>query len=149
MIGPVVAAVRDHVVTPQTLDTVPAERRLVLDPAAAPIDAAPQTVEVVAVSSTPMEAEIGGGVSVRHDVDVVVTVEHGDMAEAFRLRDLITTDLVLRAVAVDWPNVDWTPLEFDRTIAPTVRYAEGTTDSPDTLAAYAVLTFTVDATVRP
>lgn len=144
MIAAVVAAVRDLVVAPQTTDTVTPENRVSTD------DFAPQRVAVFAVGSTPVAVEVGGGVRLAHEVDVVLTIEHLDgPTTAGLIRDAIVTDLILRAVAVDWPNVPLGRSEFDTTTAPVVRYVEGAPDRTDALAAYAVLTFTVEATLRP
>lgn len=151
MIGPVAAAILDHVVTPQTLDDVPADRRVYRDEVR-PINAAPQTVEVVPVSSVFVRADIGPvpHATYRHEVDVTVTVEHADQLTAGRLRDDVVADLILRSLVVDWPSVGYGPRqEFEQLLPPTVRYAEGTLEDPQTLAAYAVLTFTVDTTVVP
>lgn len=151
MIGPVVHLVRDLIVTPQTADDVPADRRLYLDPDAVPIDVHAQTAEVVAGTTVPTGVEIGAGHAVphvRHEVDVIVQIEHADPVEALRRRDAVVLDLYLRAVAADWHGTTLEGQQLDAPPLPTVRYAEGAADDPDTLGAYAVLTFPVDATVH-
>lgn len=144
MIGWVQGLLELHVVLPQATDPVPAERRAYLDPTAAPVDVRPQEIDVRALSTVPIGYEIGGGLELRHTIEVAVDVQHGDATESRRLRDLIVLDLALRALdvrdeigaatdpttgqtvtRVDW-SVDYRPL--------------GTSDTNES----GVLTFTVD-----
>jgi hypothetical protein len=87
----------EHVVAPQD-DEALGERRTYNDPDARPLDVSPQELDVRAVSSRIVSYEIGGGFTVRHTISVALDVQHGDPAEARRLRDLIVLDLVKRAL---------------------------------------------------
>lgn len=146
MIGAVLAVLRDEVVAPQTLDTIDPDRRVYLDRDLAPITAYPQSVEVFALTSSPISATIGlgGVVTYRHICAVDVEVQHGDRAIAYTLRDGIVGDLFDRALALDWPNL----LDGFEACEVSAAYGEGATDDGK-LAASATLTFTVDVERRP
>lgn len=143
MIGFVLDAIRDRVLAPQAL-VADADLRAIVDPDSAPIDTSSAELNVVASTTTPLSREIAGGLRLRHVVGIVLVVEDGDVEEAHRRRDAIVTDLVLR-------------LESDLTLGQAssadgkqeVDSSSWTVDYGDligdTLAAYASLTFTVDA----
>lgn len=146
MIGWVVAALRDLVLVPQAT-VATEERRAVLDPDAAPLDAAATSLEIVGETTTVAEVEIGGrSLLLRHAVTWELRVEHGDAAEAIRLRDAITLDLTLRLV-------DAYPDLAALTDAPSGQYVSGALlwsisygdPGDDTPNAYATTTFTLDA----
>jgi hypothetical protein len=153
MIGNVLGLVRDLVVVPQAV--VPdVEARAWFDPDNTPLDAYPANLEVVALSSDPINPQIGAGfggvaggtVSFRHTVAVVLTVEDADRETALARRDPIVRDLVRRAWAVDWTNA--LPAEADETVdkvSLAIDYAELETEQ---LAAYATVTFTIDTEWR-
>lgn len=97
MIGFAVDLIVDNVIAPQELEER-GELRVYRDPEARPIDAHPQEIDLLGVTTRPLEWEIGGGVSLRHEVSVAVVVAHGDPAEGRRLLNGIVTDLVLRTL---------------------------------------------------
>jgi len=80
-------------------------RRAVLDATESPIDVEASELDTLALRSTPVAADLAGGITVRHELDVAVAVRHGDPLEAIRLRDLIVLDLVMRFRAADFVNV--------------------------------------------
>lgn len=146
MIGWLLDQVVALVVTPQATVTDP-DRRAALDPDAAPIDATPQTLEVLALTTRPIAYEIGNGLELRHEIAVALVVEHGDPAVARALRDAILTDLVLRLLdardalmaAVDPTSGQYlSRLDFSISYIPL---------EPDTPNEYGVLTITADATL--
>lgn len=98
MIGFAQELIETVVLAPQDGPDVDPDRRLYLDPESAPVDASPQEADVFAISTVPVRYEIGGGLEVRHTVDVAVDVQHGVPEESRRRRDLITLDLCLRAL---------------------------------------------------
>lgn len=150
MIDPLVAALVEHVVTPQSLDTVDAERRVYLDPDRVPLDVRPQTAEVVPLTSSPVSATIGEGGAVwtyQHVLVVDVSVQHGDLVEAYRLRDLVVGDLFDRALALDWPNLDLGPGTDFTSCQLSAAYDAG--PAGEQLAAFATLTFTILTERRP
>lgn len=146
MIGFAYDLLVDHVLAPQAAEPVPAERRAYLDPEATPIDVEAQEIDVLATSSAPIAGteEIGGGVEVRHTISVGLDVQHGDRAEARRLRDLIALDLVLRALdsrGVIESAVDATTGQYVTRLGWAIDYTPlGTGDTNES----ATLTFTID-----
>lgn len=96
MIGFVRDLLDEIVLEPQaTVDET--ERRATLHPDAGELDVVAQQLDVLALTTEPVSFEIGGGMTLRHRLDVAVVVQHGDPAEAVRIRDLIVLDLCLRA----------------------------------------------------
>lgn len=148
MIGFVRDLLVEFVLTPQATVDVE-ERRAFLDVERRPIDVMPQDLELLATRTVPIGFEIGDAASVelRHTIDVGVDVQHGDAAEAERIRDLIVRDLCVRCLgaagafmAADDPTtgqsvsrvtfeVDWRPVYVNA-------------DSPNSTA---TITFTIDA----
>jgi len=88
----------DNVLTPQG-DAARGETRAILSGSEAEIDLQSQELDVLATSSVPIRWEIGGSLEVRHTISVAVVVQHGDPAEASRLRDAIVLELILRATS--------------------------------------------------
>lgn len=142
MIEPVVAAIREHVLLPQSAEEVPPARRLWLDPDRAPIDAHPSSGDVVALSSTPVNPEIGPAtvLHVRHTVLLAIRVESGSIEDAEARRGPIVLDLIRRACLLDWPNLDLGEGQEVTDATWAIDYAdlEG-----GQLAAFATVTFTV------
>lgn len=98
MIGFVRGLLEDHVLSPQGTDVVPAERRATLHPEREELGVVAQQIDVLALTTEPVSFEIGGGMTLRHRLDVAVVVQHGDSGEATRIRDLLVLDLALRAL---------------------------------------------------
>lgn len=144
MIEPLVDAVRALIVTPQTLDTVPEDRRVVLDLDAAPLDVALQAVEVVPISTAPIAPEIGRGPSltIRHVVTVAVGCQSDTIAHAAATRNAITTDLVRRVVETDWENA--VELPDDQYVTRASWALEYPDLDPGSIAAWSTLTITLD-----
>jgi hypothetical protein len=150
VIGWVLDLLEEHVLTPITVEAadpgVPEEFRVVLDPESTPIDVEPQEVDVTPITTVPVESDLTGSLVLRHTIIVAVDVQHGDPAEARRLRDGIVLHLILSAqahapdmfaaaadaasgqyvVAANW-GIDWRPVVVI-----------------DTPIESAVVTFTVD-----
>lgn len=123
----------DHVLAPQG-DEALGERRAFLADVEPEIGVEAQELDLLGLTTRPLAYEIGGGVELRHEISVAVAVQHGDRAEARRLRDRIVLDLCLRAIdasselanevdpdvaghyltAIRWA-VDWRPLTLDDT----------------------------------
>lgn len=101
MIGYVVDAVRERYLAPQTLDTVDADRRVVLDPEVTPLDLAGTFAELALVESTtrPVAREIGGTATLLHAMTLELRVGDATVEAAGLRRDAIVTDLVLRVEA--------------------------------------------------
>lgn len=85
----------DHVLAPQG-DEARGELRAVLNPNEVELGVEVQNLDLMPVSTRPLQAEIGGGMSVRHELSVRVEVQHGDLTECERLRDGIVLELVTR-----------------------------------------------------
>lgn len=99
MIGFPFELILEHVVRPQD-DATLGERRVYLDPEAAPINVEAQEIDARALTTRPTGvAEIGGTIELRHTILIGLDVQHGDANESLRLRDLILLDLILRLVA--------------------------------------------------
>lgn len=96
MIGWIRQLVVDHVLAPQGDPSIPAERRAYVDPESRPLGSEAVELDVLATTTRPLAEEIGGGFALRHELDVGLEVQHGDPAEATRLRDAIVLDLVMR-----------------------------------------------------
>lgn len=123
--------------------------RAFLDVSELPIDVAPQALSVLDVTTTPGAFEIGAAFEVQHRIDVGISVQHGDLAEANKIRNQIVLELCARCdlaagamMAADDPDgaqaisrvrwrVDYRPL----------------TASDDTVAE-AVIEFAIDADVN-
>lgn len=95
MIGYPRRLIVDHVLTPQG-DPDRGELRALLDVSSVELDVVAQSLDLMAVTSRPVSEEIGGGMIVRHAISCAVVVQHGDLAEAERIRDAITLDVVMR-----------------------------------------------------
>lgn len=93
----------DHVLTPQGLEER-GETRAILSGAEAELGVVAQEIDLLATTTRPLGYEIGGGVELRHEISVAVVVQHGDPAEAVRLRDAIVLELCLRALDV-WSTI--------------------------------------------
>jgi hypothetical protein len=128
-------------------DEARGEKRAIRNPDEEALDVEAQSLDVRPITTVPIGYEIGGSVELQHTIAVAVDVQHGDPAEAARLRDAIVLDLILRtrtaraAIAaatdpatgqsvdrIDW-SIDWRPL--------------GVGDTNES----AVLTFTIDTTL--
>lgn len=99
MIGWVVERVVELVLAPQATALAPVggiDRRAYVDPDAAPLNVNATELDVLASSTVPIGREIGGGLNVRHELEVGLAVEHGDPAIAKATRDAIALDLSLR-----------------------------------------------------
>lgn len=96
MIAHVTALLTDLVLLPQSTEEIPADRRAYVDTSALPIDVAAQEIELIASTTRPLRWEIGGGLEVQHRIAVAVDVQHTELAESTRRRDLIAFDLVAR-----------------------------------------------------
>lgn len=148
MIAWPVSLVRTLVVEPQTTAAVDPELVLVFDGTAGPIDAEAQVVDVIGRTTRMIGVEIGGRtVTLEHDVDVVVKVEHTDEQIAASLRDRIVADLVLRYVdeldELTSAHDDATSSQAED-VRVVVSYDPLDFGTPN---AYATLTFTVRASV--
>jgi hypothetical protein len=152
VIGGVLAAIRDQVAVPQ--ETVPTlEARAWFDPDGAPLGAQLTRLEVVGLTTTPMNPQIGAGfggtgggvMQLRHLAALVLTVEDASVGEAVARRDLIVTDLVRRAVGVDWINTTIAPDQDVQDVTVGIEYADLESDTNN---AYATVTFTVDTEWR-
>lgn len=96
MIGYPFELLREHVVAPQD-DEALGERRVYLDPQAAPLNTDAQEIDLRALATVQTgRAEIGGTIELRHTIAVGLNVQHGDPEQSRRLRDLILLDLILR-----------------------------------------------------
>lgn len=148
MIGGVLEVIRVQVLAPQAGVPVPDER-LYLDPDNVPLGVQPATAEVVGLSSTPINPEIGSGfggvaggtITMRHLAALILTVEGADRKYPAELRDRMVTSLLRRALLVDWVNAFVAPDQEVVDCKVTVEYADLETEQ---LAAYATLVFTVD-----
>lgn len=143
MIEPLVQAIRDHVITPQSAPDIPTSRRLYLDPDNVPMNVQLQTAEVAPIDSTPIAAEIGGGsVTMRHRVTLVVACESSSREDALHVRNRIVTDLARRSLTLDWTNT--ANLGADQDVIKTALLIEYPDLDPESLAAWATLTYTID-----
>lgn len=149
MIGGLLELIRAQVLAPQTVAPTPAERRVWLDPDNAPLNVQASTAEVVGLTSTPINPEIGSGfggtaggtMTLRHMAALVVAIEGADREHPAAVRDVVVSDLLRRALRVDWVNATIADDQEVSKVGVTVDYAdieEGNT------AAYATLVFTVD-----
>lgn len=146
MIGWLVTAVRDLVLAPQAT-VLPEERRAVLDVDAAPVDTAGTSLEIVSEGTRILRVEIGGrSFELRHTITWELTVRHGDAAEAARLRDEITTDLVLRLVDALPEIGGLTDPVSGQYVSGPIEFSLGYTDPAggDTPNAFTTATLTVD-----
>lgn len=84
-----------------------ATHRAMFDPESRPIGSYASEMDLVAVTTRPVEGsyEIGGGVALQHEFDLLLAVQHGDAKKCIELRDAIATELALRLVAVS-PSID-------------------------------------------
>lgn len=141
--------IRTQVLAPQEAAVDP-DVRVYLDPDNVPMNVEPATGEVYGLTSTPFNPEIGSGfggvaggtVTLRHIAVLVVTIEGADREYPAKLRDRIVTDLVRRALQVDWVNQYIAPDQQVIDCKVNVEYTDLETEQ---LAAYATLVFTVDA----
>ncbi len=146
MIGYLLNGARTLLLQPQA-DVADPARRVVLDPDSAPVDAEAQTVELVAGSSR-MLAAAQGSLEFRHEIVMVLQVQHGDPVEADRRRDQIVADLTIQ-----WAMrrarllglVDPVTGQYGTDTGWTVSYAA--LDRGDPLTAWATITLTVDTTL--
>ncbi len=146
MIGYLLDGARALLLQPQVDLSDPA-RSVVLDPDSAPVDVEAQTVELVAGSSR-VVAYAQGSLEWRHEIAMVLQVQHGDPAEADRRRDRIVADLTVR-----WARtrgqlltlVDPLTGQYGTDTGWTVSYAA--LDRGDPLTAWATITLTVDTTL--
>lgn len=157
MIGGLLEALRAQVAAPQADVGAPApgevDRRAWLDLDASPIGAQLTELDVVGLTTTPVNFEIGSGfggapggiATLRHLAAVVLTVEDASVADAVARRDAITTDLLRRAAHVDWTNVYLAADQTVQDVNVTVEYASLESDTNN---AYATVTFTVDVEWR-
>lgn len=153
MIAGLSDAVRTLVVAPQqSVPTV--DHRAYFDEDAAPLlSGGTAKLDVVELSSTPINPVLGhamgapgGSATLRHIVSVVLTVEDVDAIGALNRRDAIVTDLLRRAYRVDWPNIDAGDDQDIITVRLGLEYAGPGPAAPNGgMAAYATVTFTVDA----
>jgi hypothetical protein len=96
------ALIVDHVLTPQGAEARGATRAILIDRLAVePLGTEAQQLDLLSVTSQPIEWEIGGGMTIRHTVSVMVQTQHGDLVVARQLRDLIVTELIMRARTAD------------------------------------------------
>ena len=95
MIGFVTDLLVVNVLDPQALEER-GETRAYVDVEGLPVDADPQELDLLPLSTTIRSREIGGSIELRHTIDVGLDVQHGDAGEARRLRDAIVLELVLR-----------------------------------------------------
>ncbi len=146
MIGYLLDGTRSLLLQPQAELSDPA-RTVVLDPDSAPVDTEAQTIEVVA-DTTRLVGVSQGSTEWRHTLPIILQVQHGDPAEADRLRDLIVADLTVR-----WAQtrrqllalVDQVTGQYGTDTGWTVSYAA--LDRGDPLTAWATITLTVDTTL--
>lgn len=61
------------------------------------MDVEPQSITVLDVQTTPLAFEIGDTAEIRHRIDVGISVQHGDLSEANRIRNRIVLELCARA----------------------------------------------------
>jgi hypothetical protein len=149
MIGGVLDAIRTHVLAPQTAAPTPAEERVYPDPQRAPLKVQRATGQVVGLTSTPMNPQIGSGfggvaggtMTLRHIAALVLTVQGANRSNPEALRDTITTSLVRRALEVDWVNVYVAADQTIDKVGVTIEYADL---EEGNLAAYATVVFTID-----
>ncbi len=146
MIGYLLDGARALLLQPQ-VDLADPSRTVALDPDSAPVDTEAQTVELVAGSSR-VVAYAQGSLEWRHEIVMVLQVQHGDPEEADRRRDRIVADLTLR-----WARtrrellalVDPLTGQYGTDTGWTVSYAA--LDRGDPLTAWATMTLTVDTTL--
>lgn len=110
--------------------TDPDAMKCVVDPEARPIPTYGGELDLLPVTSRPVDGsyEIGGGVALQHEFDVMLLVQHGDVLEGRNRRNAIATQIALRlhenraaldaivdpltgqyVTKVTW-LIDWTPL---------------------------------------
>lgn len=148
MIGGVLEVIRTQVLAPQEAAVDPDER-VYLDPDNAPLNVQAATGEVVGMTSTPINPEIGSGfggvaggtVTIRHIAVLVVTIEGADREYPAKVRDKVVMALVRRALMVDWINSDVGDDQEVVHAGVTVQYDDLESEQ---LAAYATLVFTID-----
>jgi hypothetical protein len=148
MIDGVIEAVRTRVLVPQA--SVPAAAyRVYEDRQRGGIKAQRNTAELVPLTTTPMNPQIGSGfggvaggtATLRHILALVLTVTGADRKTPALLRGELTTQFVARALGVDWVNVPIGGGQAIDKLGLTIEYADL---ESDTLAAYATLVFTFD-----
>lgn len=86
------------ILDPQTKSPTLEELRVVYDVDNAPLDVAPQSVAYLPVRTVPIAYDVGGGMEVRHELEVVLDVQHGDHRKAEEILGLIVTDLTRRVM---------------------------------------------------
>lgn len=110
--------------------TDPDAVKCVVDPEARPIPTYGGELHMLPVTTRPVEGsyEIGGGVALQHEFDVMLLVQHGDIVEGRNRRNAIALQIAMRLQAnkqeldqivdpvsgqyvtrVTW-LIDWTPL---------------------------------------
>lgn len=152
MIGGLVEAIRANVTTPQGA-VADLDHRAWNDRDNSPIDVQLAELDVIGLTSTPINPEIGAGfggmsagvMTLRHIATIVLTVDDAAKGDAIVRRDAIVTDLVRRAYHVDWVN---TPIADDQSIGAVSLGIEYPELESDTNSAWAVVTFTVDVEWR-
>lgn len=149
MIGGVLDLIRTAVLAPQSAAPTPAGERVYLDAQRGPLNAQRCTAEVVGLTTTPIDPQIGAGfggiaggtMTLRHIAALVLTVQGASRSATGTLRDKLVTDLTRRALQVDWINANiGTDQEVSR-VGVTIEYTDLESEK---LAAYATLVFTVD-----
>ncbi len=146
MIGYLLDGARALLLLPQA-DLSDSARRVALDPDSAPVDVEAQTVEF-GFGSTRLIGVAQGSTEWRHEIPMIVSVLHGDTAEADRRRDRIVADITVR-----WARtrrellalVDPITGQYGTDTGWTVSYAA--LDRGDPLTAWATITLTVDTTL--
>lgn len=120
----------EHVLTPQGEPEL-GEFRAILAGVELAIDVEAQQLDRLGVRTIPLSFEIGSGFALRHEILIGVVVQHGDRAEAERIRNRIVRDVCLRAFtarssmaqerdletgeelsSITW-SIDWRPLRID------------------------------------
>jgi hypothetical protein len=148
VIGGVLEVIRARVLAPQATVPVLAER-VYQDKQRGKLNVQRNTAELVGLTSTPMNPQIGSGfggvaggtMTVRHIAALVVTCQGANRSVPEAIRDKVTTSLVARALGVDWVNQVIGGGQTIDKVAVTIEYADIESES---LAAYATVVFTVD-----
>ena len=153
MIEPLLDLVREQIVAPQA-DVVDTLYRAELDPDNAPTDVTLNALQVEALTTTPINPEIGSGIGgmeggmvigLRHVIAVALTARDATRAAALVVRGGIVADLMRRVYLFDWANADIGDDQSIDTVTLAVEYAELETQQ---LAAYATVVLTIDTEWR-
>lgn len=146
MIGFVTGLLVEHVLDPQA-DPARGELRAFRDPTSTPLDVDAQEIDLLPLSTSVVGWEIGGTVLLRHRVDAAVDVQHGDPAEARRLRDGIVLDLVRRLLAARGEIVSAVDVASGEAVTTVEVEVDYRPLGVDTANESATLTFTLDTTL--